>query len=116
MKFKKFSPYLLIFLAACAQVPKNADVPLKARVEKRYSEDEALYIKFEKNEIKTWVFEQPVKIRLSPNPSAKILESIDEGNKVIAAIKSMGNGWSFIELNNGTRGFFFGKFAREISK
>ena len=113
---KKFSPYLLIFLAACAQVPKNADKSIKANIEKRYSEEELVSTKFEKSELKTWVFEQSVKIRLSSDPSAKILKSIDEGDKVVAVIKSLGNGWSLIELKDGTRGFFFGKFARELPK
>jgi hypothetical protein len=116
MMYKKITTILFLFLAACSSVPKNADKPIKAEIDNRRTEEEVLAIKPVKSDFKTWIFEQPVKIRLSPSPSSKIISSIDEGGKVNASIFSLGNGWSRIVMKDGTDGFFFGKFAREIAK
>jgi hypothetical protein len=117
MKFKYLTPILLMLAAACSQMPKNAEKPITIKVEKKRTEEEVLSIKPEKDDYKTWIFEQPVKVRVSASPSSKINFAIDEGAKVVASIFSLGNGWSRIILKDGTEGFFFGKtIARELPK
>jgi len=117
MKLKYFAPALLVLATACSQMPKNAEKPITINVEKKRTEDEVLAIKPEKDDFKTWIFEQPVKVRVGANPSSKINFGIEEGAKVVASIFSLGNGWSRIILKDGTEGFFFGKtIARELPK
>jgi hypothetical protein len=117
MKTYKVTMVVLALLAGCAQTSKNLEKPTTISVEKKLTEAEVLAIKPETGDFKTWVFSQPVKVRLSADPSAKIQFAIDEGAKLIASIFSLGNGWSRIVLKDGTEGFFFGKtIAREIAR
>ena len=117
MKIKYLAPVLLLLAAACSQMPKNAEKPITINVEKKRTEEEVLAIKPEKDDFKNWIFEQPVKVRVSASPSSKINFAIDEGAKLVASIFSLGNGWSRIVLKDGTEGFFFGKtIARELPK
>lgn len=100
-------------LAACTTVPKEK---VEAKYDQRVTASEAAAIEVKDADLKLWLFDQTVKIRLSDSPSAKILKQIDEGAKVKAFVKPLGNGWFRIRLADGTDGFFFGNFAREIAK
>jgi hypothetical protein len=77
---------------------------------------EAAAIEVKDTDYKTWLFEQTIKIRVSNSPSSKILGQVEEGDKIKAFIKPVGDGWFRIKLPNGTDGFFFGNFARESKK
>jgi hypothetical protein len=108
---------LILLLAGCADLEGAKNKKVHSNVEQKMTEGEARTLKVEKSDFKTWIFEQPIKIRVSADPSAKILDKVEEGEKVVAAIKSMGNGWNYIVKKDGVEGFYFGKkLAREISK
>jgi hypothetical protein len=114
-KFIFFS--LILLLTGCADIDGAKNKKVHSNVEQKMTEGEVRTLKVEKSDFKTWIFEQPIKIRGSADPSAKILASVEEGAKVAAAIKSMGNGWNYIVTKDGVEGFYFGKrLAREISK
>lgn len=102
-----------VLVAACTTVPKGK---IEAKVDQRMTAAEAAKVEVKKDDLKLWLFEQTVKVRLTNSPSAKILKQIDEGAKVKAFVKPLGDGWFRIQLADGTDGFFFGNFAREVAK
>ena len=111
MRRISFIVVLALVLASCA-THKSTEV--KSRVEKKLSEDEAKTVKVEKGDMKTWVFEQTVKVRSSTNPSSKIYKTIEEGDTVKVAIVPLGTGWNRIVFPDGLEGYYFGKtLARE---
>ena len=103
----------LLLVAACTTVPKEK---IEAKVDNRMTASEAAAIEVKEIDYKTWQFEQNIKIRVSNSPSSKILGLVEEGDKIKAFIKPIGDGWFRIKLPNGTDGFFFGNFAREVKK
>lgn len=110
---KRLSLLLVLLLTACATGPQKK---LEAKVDKRMTAAEAAAVEVKDSDYKTWLFEQTIKIRLSNNPSSKILAQVEEGDKIKAYVKPVGDGWFRIKLPNGTDGFFFGNFAREAKK
>ena len=110
---KRISLLALLLIAACTTVPKEK---IEAKVDKRMTANEAAAIEVKDNDYKAWHFEQTIKIRVSNSPSSKILGQVEEGDKIKAFIKPVGDGWFRIKLPNGTDGFFFGNFAREAKK
>jgi hypothetical protein len=105
-----FVAFLVLNIASCAM--KSTEV--KSRVERKLTEDEAKSVKVEKGDMKTWVFEQTVKVRSSTDPSSKIYKTIEEGDTVKVAIVPLGTGWNRIVFPDGLEGYYFGKtLARE---
>ena len=72
MKLNYLTPILLLLAAACSQMPKNAEKPITIKVEKKRTEEEVLSIKPEKDDYKTWIFEQPVKVRVSASHTQRL--------------------------------------------
>ncbi len=105
---------LAVILTGCANLDAAKNKQIKTNVVVKLSEEEAKTVKLEKSDFKSWIFEQPVKIRVGTDPSSKLLATIDEGATVVAAIVSLGNGWNRIAVKDGPEGFYFGKtLARE---
>jgi hypothetical protein len=106
-----FMVFLALVLASCAT---QQSTEVKSRVEKKLTEDEAKAVKVEKGNMKTWIFEQTVKVRSSTDPSSKIYKTIEEGDSVNVTIIPLGTGWNRIVFPDGLEGFYFGKtLARE---
>lgn len=113
LHIRRYALLSLVLVGACTTVPKEK---LEAKYDQRVTATEAAAIEVKDADLKLWLFDQTVKVRLSDSPSAKILRQIDEGAKVKAFVKPLGNGWFRIRLADGTDGFFFGNFAREVPR
>lgn len=112
MTFTRWTALLaLLMVGACSTVPKEK---IETKLDQRMTAAEASAIEVKEDDLKLWLFEQTVKVRLSNSPSSKILKQIDEGARVKAFVMPLGDGWFRIRLADGTDGFFFGSFAREV--
>lgn len=103
-----------LLLAACVSTPKDDNQKLQPKT------SDALY-KYQpkSDEYKNWVFVQDIKIRIAPEPSAKIIGKINEGDKINAYIEEAAgdaNGWFVFKSKQIENGFFFGNFHKETKK
>jgi hypothetical protein len=104
----------ILSLAACASTKPLPD--LKSNVVERKSAEDFIRKEPKNEEFKTYLFQRSSKLRLTNDPSSKIIKQFDEGSQVIAYIASLGDGWFYFRNKAGESGFYFGNAAIQISK
>ena len=104
----------ILSLAACASTKPLPD--LKSNIAERKSAEELIRKEPKNDEFKTYLFQRSSKLRLTNDPSSKIIKQFEEGTQVIAYIASLGDGWFYFKNKAGESGFYFGNSAIQVSK
>jgi hypothetical protein len=104
----------ILSLAGCASTKPLPD--LKSNIAERKSAEDLTRREPKNDEFKTYLFQRSSKLRLTNDPSSKIIKQFDEGTQVIAYIASLGDGWFYFKNKSGETGFFFGNATIQIGK
>jgi cytochrome c biogenesis protein ResB len=105
---------IILSLAACASTKPLPE--LKSNIAERKSAEELIRREPKSDEFKTYLFQRSAKLRLTNDPSSKIIKQFEEGTQVIAYIAPAGDGWFYFKNKSGEAGFYFGNAAIQVSK